>query len=233
MEEERTVQRRPEGGHGRHGAAEEPSRQQKDQRDVGDAEHRLAEADAPEAVAREEPHAGERVGVQRRLVKDRLASPPALPGRERRDVTHPRGVRVRRVPAEHVAPQDAPRPLEVGRHVALRPVELVLGERQAGDEPQVHEPGGERDGEHAEERPAPAPVPAPAVERRARQRATRGCGGPAPARPARDSPGSWHGAASRAARGAAPPGSRRSRRRGLPSAAARAPGCCTPRCRSA
>src|SRR5207244_7827029 len=76
VEEERAVERRAERRDGRHRAAEEPRREEIDQRDVRDPEHRLAEPDAPEPVPGDQPHGGQRVGVERRLMEDRAPAPP-------------------------------------------------------------------------------------------------------------------------------------------------------------
>ena len=155
VEQERAVERRPERRNDRNRAPEEPRCEEVHQRDVRHPEHGLAEADAPESVPGDEPHGGQRVGVEGRLMEDRVPSPPALPGLQRRPLAHPRRILMRRVPPEDVPGDDASRPRPAGGHVALGPVELVLRHGQPRDEPEVQHPHRERERQHRHQR-APA-----------------------------------------------------------------------------
>src|SRR5439155_2633399 len=78
VQEKRAVERRPDRGDRGYRASEETRGEQEDERHAGDPEERLAEADAPEPVARHQPHAGERVRGERRLIEDVLPAPRTL-----------------------------------------------------------------------------------------------------------------------------------------------------------
>ena len=158
VEQERAVERRAERSDDWHRAPEEPRREEIHQQDVRHPEHRLAEADAPESIPGDEPHGGQRVGVEGCLMEDRAPSPPPLPGLQRRPLAHPRRVLVWRVPPEDVPGDDASRPCPAGGHVALGPVKLVLRHGQPRHEPEVQHPHRERERQHRHQRAAATPA---------------------------------------------------------------------------
>ena len=147
VQQERPVERRAEPRDRRNGGAEKARGEEVDERHARHAQERLAEADAPEAVAGDPPHGRERVGIERRLVEDVRPTPPPLPGLDRRDPVHPIGVLVHSVAAEDVALQDAARPGPVEGHVGFRPRALVVGDGEPGDHAEVGDADGGGDGE--------------------------------------------------------------------------------------
>ena len=155
VEQEGTVEGGTEPGRDRGERPEEAIGEECDEPHVDQAENELAEANRPDTVAHHPPHAGEHVGVKWRLVEYGLAAPPALPGLERGDLLHPRGVLVHRIAAEKVARHDAPRPGPRGGHVAFGPAALILGHWQPRHHGEVREPHQERDREDEEQGASP------------------------------------------------------------------------------
>ena len=129
---QRGVERRPQQHRVQHDRGREHRRQAR-RKQAGtrvhqqrcDAEHQVDGQNAQQHLEHKQRHAApgqpvaqrQQVGVERGLVVDLLATPPALECRERRDVLHPVHVGVVGVPAEHVAVGDLLGPHREGADV--------------------------------------------------------------------------------------------------------------------